>query len=343
MRKVLFAVALCFLGVVSLQAWDYEGHRVVNQIALASLPTNFAGIEWTAEAKERVTFLAGEPDRWRNTTDLPFKHANGPDHYIDLDDLPDYGLNPTNLSSFRYEFGGQLAAARAQHPTNFPAIDPRKNEDKTRQLVGFLPWTIEEYYARLKSNFSYLKTFEQFGTPEEIANARQNVIYTMGVMGHFLGDAGQPLHTTKHFNGWVGANPKNYATNNSFHSWVDGGYINKVGIRFDEVKTRVRSAKVLPEAQNASKESGVFPLILTFLNDQHELVERLYQLNQDGSLSDHGEPDSKGRSFITGQMLKSGQLLGDLWLSAWETAQVDTFLRARLIDRSASGSKKKRN
>ena len=46
------------------------------------IPTNLA--EPTAE---RVAFLAGEPDRWRNTPDLPLRHFNGPDHYIDLEQL----------------------------------------------------------------------------------------------------------------------------------------------------------------------------------------------------------------------------------------------------------------
>src|SRR5436190_2249448 len=122
-RDTLKAILiLCFVSfTMTIWAWDYEGHRMVNQLALAALPTNF------------------------------------------------------------------------------PAIDPEKNQDRTKQLVGFLPWTITEYYGKLKSGFSYLKVFEDGGTAEEVANARQNIIYIMGVMGHFVGDASQPLHTTKHY------------------------------------------------------------------------------------------------------------------------------------------------
>ena len=68
-------------------AWDYEGHRIVNHIALSSLPTNFLAFVRTPAALERIAILAGEPDRWRNITDLPLKHFNGPDHYIDLEEL----------------------------------------------------------------------------------------------------------------------------------------------------------------------------------------------------------------------------------------------------------------
>src|SRR2546426_2662686 len=92
----------CFLSIMLLGrlginwslAWDYEGHRVVNQLALASLPTNFPSFVRTPAAAERVAFLAGGPDRWRNTPHPLLKHFNGPDHYIDLEEMERYGLDP---------------------------------------------------------------------------------------------------------------------------------------------------------------------------------------------------------------------------------------------------------
>src|SRR5260370_31056745 len=75
-------------------AWDYDGQRMVNQLALASLPTNFPAFVRLPVAAEHVAFLSGEPDRWRNVQDLPLRHGNGPDHYIDLEQLADYGLKP---------------------------------------------------------------------------------------------------------------------------------------------------------------------------------------------------------------------------------------------------------
>src|SRR3954465_4356709 len=104
-RKLLKAIIILGLLLQSLplaQAWDYEGHRLVNQLALTSLPTNFPAFALTPAARERIAFLAGEPDRWRNTPDL--NHFNGPDHYIDLDELDAYGLDAQSLTRFRYDF-----------------------------------------------------------------------------------------------------------------------------------------------------------------------------------------------------------------------------------------------
>src|SRR5881296_548408 len=102
-------------------AWDYAGHRLVNELALQSLPAGFPAIVRTPAARERIAFLAGEPDRWRNTTELPLKHCNGPDHFFDIEDLADYQMKPETLTPFRYEFVAQLARGRAAHPEKFPA------------------------------------------------------------------------------------------------------------------------------------------------------------------------------------------------------------------------------
>ena len=343
MKKIIIQtsgfVLLMFSSQLNGWAWDYEGHRLVNQLALASLPTNFPSFVLTPAAKERIAFLAGEPDRWRNTPDLPFKHINAPDHYIDIDDLPLYELQASSLSPFRYEFTAQLALARAAQPKNLPRIDPEKNADHTRELVGFLPWTITEYYAKLKSGFSYLKTLEEGGTPEEVANAQQNIIYVMGVMGHYVGDGSQPLHTTKHFNGWVGKNPNHYTTNRTFHSWIDGGYIHRAGVKPEDLFAKVRPAKALPLVESRGTQTNVFPIVMSYLLDQFKLVEPLYQLNRDGKLPGKKEIVPEGRDFITGQMMKAGEMLGDLWITAWQNAPPDTFLKSQLAKRKLAASK----
>ena len=133
-------ILLVLVGaVISATAWDYDGHRVVNQLALASLPTNFPAFALTVEARERIAFLSGEPDRWRNTSDQPLRHFNGPDHFFDLDELSLFDLTPATVSQFRYMFASQIANARARHAERFPPIDPLKDGDQTKALIGFLP------------------------------------------------------------------------------------------------------------------------------------------------------------------------------------------------------------
>jgi len=68
----------------------------------------------------------------------------------------------------------------------------------------------------------------------------------MDVMGHFVGDGAQPLHVTKHHHGWVGDNPKGYATNTTFHAWIDGGFFKKTGgINSQALVGRIRPATIV--------------------------------------------------------------------------------------------------
>lgn len=342
MKKLLLLSVFCSLLGQTVFAWDYEGHRLVNQLALASLPKDFPAFALTTEAQDRIAFLAGEPDRWRNTQNLELKHANGPDHYLDLEDLSWYDLKPETLPAFRYDFMAQIARSRAAHPDRFPPIDTAKDADHTRELSGFLPWTMVEYYAKLKSEFSYLKAFESAGgTPVEIANAKANIIYTMGVMGHFYGDAAQPLHTTMHFNGWAGNNPNHYTTNRSFHGWIDGGYILKTDIEGDlaNMKGKVRAAQLVKYNGQTAQSDQIFPACVAFIVDQNKLVEPLYQMDKDKKLTGEGETGLQGKAFIEGQLIKGGQFLGDIWYSAWQEAPVDDYLAKQLHRRSEGANK----
>jgi hypothetical protein len=331
-------LALALFTVPQSRAWDYDGHRLINQLALETLPQNFPAFVRTPEARERIGFLAGEADRWRNTPDLELKHCNNPDHYFDFELLEPHRLEAARISPFRYEFTAQLALARAANPTNFPPIDSLKDADHTRSLIGFLPWTITEFQGRLKSAFSYLKEYESAGTPAEVSNARENIIYLMGVMGHFVSDGAQPLHTTKHHHGWVGDNPKHYSTNYSIHAWIDGGYVQQFGVNAEKLRGRLRPAKGLSRAPASGPGTNLFHETIAYLAEQHRQVEPLYQLERAGKLSGRLERSEEGYNFITGQMLKAAQMLGDLWLTAWQQAPPDLFLRSALARRKAEQS-----
>ncbi len=333
MKYLLVLLTMCAGFPSKTCAWDYEGHRMVAQLALASLPTNFPAFVGTSATVERIAFLSGEADRWRNSTNLAARHASGPDHYFDVDELLLYGLSSQAVSRFRYDFVAQLKLAREKNPTNFRPLDPLKNSDHTRDLVGFLPWTINEHFAKLQSAFSYLKTFEQHGgSRDEIGNAQQNVIYLLGVLAHFPGDASQPLHTTKHYNGWVGDNPQGFNTNQTIHGWIDGGFLRRAEIRLDHLKPRVRPAESIWGRRPPGND--VFDESMRFVVEQFRLVERVYELDRDGKFSPGKGDIAEGREFISGQLLKGGQFLGDLWFSAWQSAPIDRYLRGELTRRA---------
>ena len=336
-RGSLACVALLAALCNPVSAWDYAGHRLINELALTALPTNFPAFAREKAAVERIQFLSGEPDRWRNNRERGLRHAKNPDHYFDFEDLVPFGLAIADLNYFRYDFVAQMALARKQHPERFPA-DSKPDPDLILGMPGFLPWAINEQFGQLKSAFAYLKVFDELGTPEEIANARANVIYHMGVIGHFVGDASQPLHTTRHFNGWVGDNPEGYTTKGSFHAWIDGGFFKKAGGHDrDAMLKLIRPARLVDSKPVTEKVSGEFKSIVDYIHAQHRQVLPLYQLDKAGKLTGEIRGADKtgiaGKSFLEGQMLNATQFLADLWLTAWQQAPTDFFLRGQLIGR----------
>ena len=329
-----------FTGMVvppGIAAWDYEGHRLITRLALRSLPSQFPAFVRTSEAAERIAFLSGEPDRWRNTADPAFAHVNKPDHFFDIDELELYGLSAATLSPFRYEATAQFAAGHLANRDRFPQADGTRDPDLTRGRIGFLPWTIAEHQGRLKSTFSYLGAFEQGGTEDEISNARQNVVYTMGLMAHFVGDAVQPLHATRHFNGWVGANPSGFNTNRTFHGWIDGGFPARLGLDFESLTPRLRPARRMTSAGNGASSTNLFPLVMRLIQRSHEKVQPLYELDRAGKLSGRN-PSTEGREFVIQQMIEGAQILGDLWITAWQDAPQDFYLRGQLERRRIDAS-----
>ncbi|MSU23546.1 MAG: hypothetical protein EXS32_06950 [Opitutus sp.] len=328
------------LAPAVLRAWDYEGHRMVNQVALAALPKDFPAFVQAPAAAERIAFLAGEADRWRNLSyDQPLYNGAAMDHYFDVEQVTLAGLDRAKLPSLRYEFAAQFAAGRAAHRDEFPPIDEARNSGHTREWCGFLPWAVAENFHKLRAAFSYLKTFEELGTKEEIANAQANVLYYMGFLGHFVGDGAQPLHSTHHSNGWAGPNPHGYTIWPGFHSWIDSGFIAKAGIKFADLAPRVTPAGVISLAPRPDGRDAMFVAVVDYLLVQHQRVEPLYQMEKAGQLG-HGEQPvlDETRAFIQGQLLVGGEMLAAIWATAWKGTVPDTFLRAALLKRDGGAA-----
>jgi hypothetical protein len=343
-RRLTLTAFLAFAPLsLPLHAWDYEGHRIVNQLALSALPPEFPAFAREPANAARIAFLAGEADRWRNVPDLPVKHSGGSwtDHFCDLEYLPEAGLDLDKISSFRFDFVVQFAAGRAANAGNFKPIDPARNADHTQEWPGFAPWAITEAFGRLRSGFSYLRVFEELGTPDEIENARANIVYMMGVMGHNVGDCAQPLHTTKHYNGWSGQNPKGYTTWNGIHAWIDGGLAAKAGIRIAPLLPQVGSAEVISLAPREDRRDPMFVAVFDYLRRQHTMVEPLYQLEKDGKLgqAEGAVVSEEARAFVEQRLLDGGRMLAAIWLTAWRGAVPDTYLRAALVRRQAAAAK----
>ncbi len=349
-RPLVLLAAL--FAAVTASAWDAEGHRIVASLGLAALPTDYPAFARDAAAAARIDFLTNVPDRWRNVDPwLKQSGASWTDHFFDIEQVPDAGLDLQIISSFRLDFATAFAAGRAAHPDKFKPVDHAKDPDHTREWPGSAPWAIADWFNKLRSAFGYLKAYEELGgTPEEIANAKQDVIYAMGILAHYVGDCAQPLHTTVHHNGWVGENPHGYTTWAGFHSWIDGAIVARTGINAADLAPRVKPGQVLALNARPDGRDPFFVVALGYIIEQSKLVEPLYQLEKAGKLGnekpgrDGKQPyppkpvAPEGKAFIEERLLTGGNMLATFWASAWKGAPADTYLRSQLAKRAVSAT-----
>lgn len=321
-----FLVCAWLAGLSPARAWDEQGHVIVTRLAWEKLPEDMPDWLRTPEARYRLEYLSAEPDRWRGQKNVHLEHFNNPNHYIDAEDLEAYGLTLLTLPPLRREFLDLMAERRALHPRDYPAYDRKKDRKYTKLVPGLLPYEIAEGYARLASSFTTLKTYEQYRdlvTDDMIENARQNVIYQMGIISHFVGDGAQPLHLTRHHNGWVGPNPKGYTRSGKIHSFIDGGVIALHDLTPDGMVPLARPPRRVTKTQ-------YWRDICTYLQDSFEQMEPLYALEKSGKLR---EPE--GKTFIEERLVSGGAMLCGIWVAARDAAVIDKFRADRLQEKAA--------
>jgi hypothetical protein len=288
-RRTVVCIVAIFSLICPAWPWGNEGHSAINRVAAEKLPPDVPAFLRNASAQ--LAYLAPEPDRWRETSELALKRSQEPDHFIDLEMVEGMELPPD-----RYSFYRALAAKRAQTPGN--------PEDLLPERVGLQPYITIEVYERLVVAFrEYRRALLEHRNPDF---AEANAIFYAGWLGHYVGDGANPMHTTIHHNGWVGPNPKHYTTANTVHWKMEGIFVaaNLKQLQFaDLVPAQPRSL------------ADPFHDYLHYLDDSHQLVETAYQLEKEGGFD--GEGTAASRDFIRHRLAAGAEMLRNMWYSAW--------------------------
>jgi hypothetical protein len=308
------AVLLVLTAASGVLAWSAHGHRAITYLALDGLPTDAPDWLRDPSIRHRIADQSNEPDRWRGTPTPPLAHENDPDHYIDIEDLAQFGLTLPTVSPYRYEYLRDMAIAKQTHPESVAPYDSAADKDHTREWPGFLPHAITEHYAKLRACFNTYRILAELNDPvraDQLEQARQNCIFEMGILSHFVADASQPLHTTKHHHGWVGDNPNGYTTDRGFHAYIDSGVVELHGYTAESLRPLVRFTATV-DADNPWQDT------LQYINRSFELVQPLYRLKRDGDLE-----KAAGKAFIAERLTDAASMLAALYSAAWTSSAPD--------------------
>ncbi len=323
MRRMIVGLVVVGACVSGALGWGAEVHRLVTRLALEDLPAGLPGWLRDADTAAAVAFQSNQPDRWRGWDSVTLKHANDPDHFLDAELLAEFGLTLETVPPLRREYIRVLALAKHVHPERVSPYDADKDPARAQEWPGFVLHAASEEYARLQAALNQVRILEQLGDQRraaQLAQARQVAIYHMGNLSHFVADMAQPLHTTKHYNGWVGENPAGYKWREKFHAYVDEGWALKHAL--DAAAVRLQIA---PDRRVSAQDP--WGDLVAHFRRSFERIETLYALERDGQLD--GEA---GRALLVERLGDAAATLRALYVAAYESAaptekQVQNWVR----------------
>ena len=281
--SVFILVASTFLRAPFAYAWGNEGHRIINRLAALGLPQDAPAFLRWAGAVSEIEYLGPEPDRWRSLAEPELLAMQAPEHFIDLELADPLGPLPHR----RFDFEAAVFAS-GQRP------------DK----IGLQPWQATEVWQRLKAALREYRRLSE--AHQDTHDVEQVAIFYAGWLGHYAGDAAQPLHTTVQYNGWTGPNPNGYTTEHKIHWKFEGPF---VGANIHEVDVQPRMTPV------HALQGDIFDDYVAYLRQTSKSVEKVYQLEKAGGFEGAGSQES--RDFTAGRLAAGASMLRDMIYSAW--------------------------
>jgi hypothetical protein len=280
----LLIALFCILAVAPLAfSWGNEGHRLVNRLAISSLPPDVPAFLRSEAAIAEIEYLGPEPDRWRSPAEPELNAAQAPEHFIDLEPADALGPLPRN----RLDFEGKVFAS-GQRP----------------EKIGLQPWQTTEVWERLKAALREYRRLVAAG--QDTRPVEQAALFYAGWLGHYVGDGSQPLHTTIQYNGWVGPNPNSYTTEHKIHWQFEGPFVG-ANIFAAQVESKMTPSHAI--------EGDIFNAYVAYLRQSATQVEKVYQLEKAGGFVGAGSP--KSRDFAAGRLAAGASMLRDMIFTAW--------------------------
>lgn len=298
-----------FVTLVAVQfsfGWGRDGHEIINRVAVEMLPGNVPAFMRTQQAMNEMVYLGPEPDRWRSSAGPELSATQAPEHFIDLE-LADLAA-PNGLPARRFRFIRDLYNAQIQYPKLAAKLTP--------QRTGLLPWQANEYFERLKVDMREYRY--RLAAHQPVDGAELAILYDAGILGHYVADGSQPLHTTIDYNGWVETkNPEHFTRGHFIHSQFETEFVHD-NMHAADIRALVPTTPRILDSP--------FQNFVAYLRVTHYQVAELYRLQAHGGFEGAGTAQS--RSFTAERLAAGAAMLRDMIDTAWtQSAQTGPDLQ----------------
>lgn len=332
MKLVLSLLTL--LGLASqASAWGGRGHAAICETAVFLVKEPNLK-EYLKNKPQMMGHVCNMPDFfWRSFGPEATKLGN-PTHFIDVEVI---GLT---VSQIPLDFK-QIMDTYTGKPNQFK---PGATIYNVPSEFGSLWWRADQFYHRFLTFGKDLATMQAPKNPKEATDdkhpynlAAYEMSVSLGLMGHFVGDASQPLHNTADYDGYA-----------SGHGGLHAYYEDQVVSEFDgDLQTlilkearKMKSPKFLKpktvvEKMKALSESSMDELKLIFKADPIKSPSTI--VNERGmEIKKAAERESaqigykKFHKIIVTELARSSVLLANLWDEAYIEAGRPTLASSKI-------------
>jgi len=198
-----YLLILCFACLemsftkVDDAVWGFYGHRKINRMAVFTLPQDMLG--FYKRNIEFITEHAVDPDKRRYAI-----KEEAVRHYIDIDHWGEkpFETVPREFEKAFWKYADVVLVEGLDTSMVLTGLDEHPEFELLKQfykdhisdtksegewVYGILPYHMHDFYWRLVQAFK--------------KKNQKNILRFSAEMGHYIGDAHVPLHTTENYNG----------------------------------------------------------------------------------------------------------------------------------------------
>ena len=323
MKKFLSVFALLILTGTQAMAWGGRGHNSICEAAVHLVKT--------PELKEFLMFkphvmghLCNVPDVYWKSLSAESRKASDTTHYINAEKL-----------------GVKIGDVPTDYKIIVETYTGKPNKENTAQTLFSVPdefgsswWRANQFYELAIEGGKKAKASD---LPKDFRDEQNNdlpynkgiyeMLVNMGLMGHFVGDNGQPFHNTSDHDGYAA----NHGGIHSFYEEVvvaqfDGDLISRIEKQAKALKnpsfikkpTVVENMRALSEQSFADIKDVLKADVL--IKPSTLTVDKGMSLKKGAERKSPAEAYKKFDKLIVNEMARSALLLAHLWDEAYLAA-----------------------
>jgi hypothetical protein len=321
MMRKSFAILLLLNSGQQLGAWGFRGHTVANLAAVEAIPID--GPAFLKTYKGYIGHLGPIPDTWRSPADPFLRISEDPNHGWYTESFDFIKEIPRSRTEFTLRVYDEYLRVSKSDPERAKLLNIRYTglqaysmmEGDERMKAGMRLYRIADSNgkAALAPQYSdiagrYAAISSMFHDPAQVKSYLANdIAFYMGWLGHYVADAAQPLHNSRHHDGWEGDNPKGYTRDPEIHGRFESTYVDLI---------QVTEADLQPYMRKAPKHlDDPWIAILDHMIEARDAVEDVYRLDLRGAFKDPHDADAK--KLVCSRLASGASFLRDLAFTAW--------------------------